>query len=240
MGLRLPVGFVGVMAIAVGMATVCATAVNEARAGEMSLPVSGTLFNVPVQTLKEARFKSVVSQQYDYSCGSAAVATLLTYHYEDPVTEVEVFETMFEAGDKEQITSRGFSLLDMKNYVVERGYLAEGFLIGLEKIAEVGVPGITVIDVGGYKHFVVIKGIDEQEVLVGDPAVGLKVYSRAEFEEMREGDIIFVIISEPELGTGNFNQASDWAVRAKAPFGSALSRQSLATFTVLLPGRNEF
>jgi len=240
MGLKFPVGFVGVVAVVVGAAMVCATAVNEARAGEISLPVAGSLFNVPVLTLKEARFKTVVNQQYDYSCGSAAVATLLTYHYENPVTEIEVFEEMFEAGDKEQIVSRGFSLLDMKNYVVAKGYEAEGYRIGLTKIAEVGVPGITVIDVSGYKHFVVIKGINEREVLVGDPAIGAKVYSRAEFEEMREGDIIFVIISEPELGTGNFNQASDWTVRAKAPFGSALSPQSLATFTVLLPGRNEF
>ncbi len=34
-----------------------------------------------VVSVKEARFTTTQRQQFDFSCGSAAVATLLTHHY---------------------------------------------------------------------------------------------------------------------------------------------------------------
>ena len=36
---------------------------------------------VPVTSLRQARWSGTLLQQYDFSCGSAAVATLLTHHY---------------------------------------------------------------------------------------------------------------------------------------------------------------
>lgn len=51
---------------------------------------------------------------------------------------------------------------------------------------------------------------------------------------MWEG-IAFIIRDEPELARKNFNSARDWAVRVKAPVGTALTRQSLASFNVNLP-----
>ncbi|RYF14189.1 MAG: peptidase C39, partial [Oxalobacteraceae bacterium] len=43
-------------------------------------------FTAPVTSLIGRRFETVVRQQYDFSCGSAALATLLRYHYDDPQT----------------------------------------------------------------------------------------------------------------------------------------------------------
>ena len=37
------------------------------------------VLTVPSQSFAELRFRDVVRQKYDFSCGSAAVATLLTY-----------------------------------------------------------------------------------------------------------------------------------------------------------------
>ncbi len=230
---------VSVLAGALASVVLSAT-LHVATAGEIRLPFGGGSYTVPVMTLKEARFKTVVNQQYDYSCGSAAVATLLTYHYEVPVTETEVFSDMFDAGDQEQIVARGFSLLDMKKYLETKGFTAEGYRVDLDDVAKSKVPAIVVVNINGYRHFVVIKGIRDDQVLVGDPAIGSKIYSRAEFESIRDGDIIFVIITHPELAEKYFSRDEDWQVRTKAPFGSALSPQSLATFTLLLPGRNEF
>lgn len=48
---------------------------------------------VDVTSIKEARFKDVIKQQFDFSCGSAALATLLTYHYDFAVTEMEIFDS---------------------------------------------------------------------------------------------------------------------------------------------------
>ena len=54
----------------------------------------GASFVLPVTSLKEARFRTTVRQQYDFSCGSAALATLLSHHYDFQVTEQEIFRDM--------------------------------------------------------------------------------------------------------------------------------------------------
>ncbi|WP_204283799.1 C39 family peptidase, partial [Klebsiella pneumoniae] len=69
-------------------------------------------------------FRTVVRQQYDYSCGSAAVATLLRYHYGRPTVESDVFSAMWRSGDQAQIKRAGFSMLDMKRYLDSQGYMA--------------------------------------------------------------------------------------------------------------------
>src|SRR4029077_10081261 len=74
----------------------------------------GNYFVHGKKSLLDSRFKNVVRQHYDFSCGSAAVATLLTYNYGHPVEEMNVLNAMYEAGDKAKIRREGFSLLDMK------------------------------------------------------------------------------------------------------------------------------
>ena len=49
-----------------------------------------------VESLKERAFRYTVRQQYDFSCGSAALATLLTYHYATPTDEEDTFKAMFD------------------------------------------------------------------------------------------------------------------------------------------------
>lgn len=198
----------------------------------------GTVFSVPLTSVREARFKTVVRQQYDFSCGSAAIATLLTYHYDRPTAEQEVFKAMFDAGDQEAIKTKGFSLLDMKNYLESIGFHADGYKAGLAKLAKVGIPAIVLIEIRGYRHFVVVKGVRDGEVVIGDPALGVKIYPRADFEKLMVNHIIFVIRDEIEVARQNFNADRDWAVRAKAPFGTAFGRNSLASFTLLMPGPN--
>lgn len=195
---------------------------------------------VSVKSIKEKKFETVVRQQYDFSCGSAALATLLTYHYEDPINEQIAFNFMYENGDQEKIQQYGFSLLDMKNYLQHHGYDSDGFEAPLDALADASVPAITLLNVGGYRHFVVIKGVTDEKVLVGDPALGLKAYAREKFESMWENGILFIITNKPETGKSNFNQASAWQAFPRTPFGSAVGHESLASLTISIPRPNEF
>ena len=218
----------------IGFAATLLTA--KATAGTIYVPSSlGGPARVKVVSLKEARFQSVIKQQYDFSCGSAALASLLTFHYNHPVSENGVFTKMFKEGDQERIRKYGFSLLDMKKYLASVGYNSDGFQVGLDRLEKAGVPAIVLINTNGYKHFVVIKGLSDQEVLVGDPALGVRIWPREEFLNSWNG-IIFVVRSQISEGRKYFNLERDWKVRSKAPFGSALSRQSLASFSVHLTG----
>src|SRR5690606_12380707 len=108
--------------------------------------------DVKVTSYKEARFQTVLKQEHDFSCGSAALASLLSFHYQDPVSEQQVFEAMFAAGDQERIRRQGFSLLDMRKYLSGRGYKADGFRIALDLLADkASVPAIVLINTNGYR-----------------------------------------------------------------------------------------
>lgn len=206
----------------------------SAEAGTTRVVDNGGLFTIQTTSLKELRFKNTIRQQHDFSCGSAALATLLTYHYDDPVTEEAVFKVMFERGNKEKIQRDGFSLLDMKHYLEASGYHADGYITTLDKVAQVGVPVIVLINNGGYLHFVVIKGIDDENVLLGDPATGTRTLARPEFDVIWN-KLVFVIHEKKQLALTAFNQESDWKIREKSPLGLALSRESLGAFSLLLP-----
>ncbi len=190
----------------------------------------GGNFSVPVQTISERRFSGVIPQQKDFSCGSAALATLLTYHYERPITEEEALEAMYAVGEQEKIEREGFSLLDMKNYLATLGLRADGYRQSLDQLSSVGIPAIVLINYNGYLHFVVIKGVTDDDVLVGDPALGLRSMGREKFESMWNG-ILFVIRDDIDIAKSNFNQITEWAMIGQAPItAQATSLQDLSSF----------
>jgi hypothetical protein len=147
---------------------------------------------------------------------------------------------MYEKGDQKKIHKQGFSLLDMKHYAENHGFRADGFRIGLDKLAEVGVPAITLIKNNGYMHFVLIKGVNDEEVLVGDPSLGLKAVPRSQFESMWEGSVMFIIHNKLDAARRHFNAEPEWKLTARAPLGMALNQDSLADFNLMLPARSDF
>jgi len=200
----------------------------------------GGNYDVPMTTFLELRFKTVYKQQYDFSCGSAALASLLTFHYDDPVTEQSVFVDMYQKGDQKKIQKLGFSLLDIKLYLERRGYRADGFKINLDQLVTANAPAMTIINKNGYMHFVIIKGLDERDVLVGDPAVGVKAIPRDEFEDMWQNRILFLIYGKQDMGASHFQDKKEWALRVKAPLESAVDRSSLGQFNLLQPNVRDF
>ncbi|GGY84264.1 C39 family peptidase [Marinobacter zhanjiangensis] len=194
----------------------------QAQAGSVTVPGIGGDLSIPVESYREKTFSEVIRQQYDFSCGSAALASLLSYHYGHEVSEQEVFRSMFAMADEQKVRREGFSMLDMKRYLAMEGYQADGFRMPLAGLREqVRLPVIVLIDIRGFRHFVVIKGISDQEVLVGDPARGLKAYSHREFEEYWNGTA-FVIRSHLREGRASFMSDGNWPSLARAPLGKGL------------------
>ena len=58
----------------------------------------------------------------------------------------------------------------MKRYLAAHGFEADGFEQPLDKLDEARVPAIVLINENGYHHFVVVKGVQADRVLIGDPA----------------------------------------------------------------------
>ena len=207
-------------------------AATGAWAGMVEIPGAGAgSFNVKTMSMKERQFRYTVRQQYDFSCGSAALSTLLTHHYGDLVKEEAVYTAMWNAGDQDKIRKEGFSMLDMKRFLASRGYAADGYSASLDKLGKVGIPAIVLIRDGAYNHFVVVKGVRDGKVAFGDPAQGARVMEQPRFEHMMINRILFVINGRT---TGVvFNDPKDWKVRESAPIGIASGPNDLANVTLL-------
>lgn len=222
------------------LAVICLLITGSVQAGSVWLP--GTAIegvSVPsVQSVKERRFSRTVRQQYDFSCGSAAAATLLSYHYNDPVGEVHVFQSMWDHGNQNKIRKEGFSLLDIKYYLDTRGYKAEGYKVPIDQLAENSMPAIVLISDHGYNHFVVVKGIHDGRVLVGDPSQGARSIPRDQFKDLLISPIVFVITNDSQRAV--FNGQADWSTRPRAPLGMAVTKSDLAMASVLRPGPGDF
>ena len=195
-------------------------------------------FALPVSSVIGRRFETVTRQQYDFSCGSAALATLLRYHYADAQSEQSVFLGMWRDGDRAQIRKLGFSLLDMKRYLAGRGIAADGYQVTVEQIAKARTPGIALINYNGYLHFVVVKGIDDRTLLLGDPSLGLRRETLASFARQWNG--ILFVINERRGAKPGFNTLADIE---RAPGGAAfpgVPPLSVAALTLTRPLPGEF
>lgn len=199
--------------VAAMMLTACADR-TVPRIGS-HLSVAAGDYALPVKSMAERRYLTVVRQRYDFSCGSAALATLLRYHYGDLQSERTIFLGMWKEGNREKIRRLGFSLLDMKHYLNARGVKADGYVVTLADIEATGVPGIALIDIKGYKHFVVIKGVANRKVLVGDPSLGIRLIDAARFQAMWNG-ILFALGDAVDRGKRSFGRDEEWALVARS------------------------
>jgi predicted double-glycine peptidase len=223
-------------------ATWGAGAPSSALAGDVyyGADIGGTNLRVKVTSLQELKFKKTIRQQYDFSCGSAAVATLLTHHYGMPTNETDVFKEMWEAGDQEKIRKEGFSMLDMQKFLERRGMRSNGYKTEIDRLLKAKLPAIALINVNGYMHFVVVKGIEGNRILMSDPSVGVKVLNREEFAKAWN-QVLFVVLDEQEKAQASFNRAEDWAALPKAPVRLVQElTPSLSGLMLNLPPTNHF
>lgn len=180
-----------------------------------------------------------VRQRFDFSCGSAAVATLLSHHYQRETRETEVFLSMWEEGDKTKIRKDGFSMLDMKAFLDGKGFAADGFRIPATRIGEIGVAGIVLLEHLDQPHFVVVTGEAGGEILINDPARGIWSLSIEELEELWNG-IFFVVRGKASLARENFNDAVVWKHRRWSPVSTELLAQLTVPLVTQLPQPWEF
>ncbi|RJX75804.1 bacteriocin resistance protein [Vibrio sinensis] len=192
-----------------------------------------------VKSYKEMMFGDVIRQQFDFSCGSAAVASLLTYHYENPADEDTIFKAMYERGNQSKIKKSGFSLLDMKEYLETLGYKADGFKIPLAKMRDIAVPGITLVNFDGYMHFVVIKGMNSHSVILGDPSRGTVKMRYSDFEQYYSG-IVLLIRNYTDVAKNGYISDDNYTLYAPSPLAAGIPRDSLGVFSITLPESGEY
>ncbi len=166
---------------------------------------SDTRIEIPLKSMKDLRDQDLVRQRFDYSCGAAALATILRYGFGEKVTERDILAELFDLlSEDEKTVSRkeGFSLLNLQRVAEARGYKAQGFRLEAQYLARLGGPVIVFIEPRGYKHFAVLRGVRGDRVYLADPSRGnirMPAYTFLE-SWLQDGGKGIIFVVEPQTG----------------------------------------
>jgi predicted double-glycine peptidase len=157
---------------------------------------AGVPFNVNVHSIRDIRYEHIVSQRFDFSCGSAALATLLKYGYGIDIPEPEMIRRMMAFSTPEVVVKNGFSMLDMKKFVETIGLRGRGFRVTSEALYHLQIPVLVLMNSDGYEHFVIVKHAEEGRIFIADPALGNRIVMEDDFVKKWNG-LVFAVVGKP-------------------------------------------
>jgi predicted double-glycine peptidase len=143
----------------------------------------------------ELKYGVTVRQAFDFSCGAAALATMLTYYWGMPTTEIDVMNVLrsrYPGQDWNTLQDRGFSFDDLIWAAKRLGFEAQGAEIAADQLAKLDGPVIVHLDLGKFQHFSVVRAAKVGHVFLSDPVVGRVTMSLGEFEKQYTGDALAV------------------------------------------------
>lgn len=165
----------------------------------IDMGISGARLNKPVKNLKEIKGKYVVRQTLDYSCGPASLATVLSYYFQDRVSEEEIIKFLLLTTNLQKVKQRGgFSLLDLKNFAKYKGYNVVGYKMDLEYLVSFNKPILIPVNIKDYMHFVIFRGLKGDRVFIADPALGNMTMRVERFLNLWQGGIGLVLSKSGE------------------------------------------
>jgi hypothetical protein len=175
------------------------------------------------------RLAGVVAQTTEYSCGPAAVATLLSCFYGLDVSESDILQgaAEYDAAAGREVGS-GITALALKRTLADHGIPARGLLVSLDALlqhfAQGGLPLILHLT-RPQKHYLVAIGIVEGHAVLADPSWGRRLVPVPELERESGFDGVVLAPMPP----------SDLAERAAAAQRDVLSwaRARLAVLVAL-------
>ena len=217
---------------------------------------SGSKLSVHVKSVDELRWQSVVRQKLDIGCGAAALATILTYYFDFPTTEAELFEPLLREALRQagpDVKTVGFNLRHIRDVAARGGLAAAAFRVEVSDLARIRIPGIARLTIKGYDHFAVFKEARGGRVYLADPAFGNTSYRLASFKKIWSGvmmgftrrtrvrnlpqDHLLVVKREDERGidADEIMRTTRSTVLARAPFAQTPTFGSFSTFAFVQP-----
>jgi len=153
---------------------------------------------------RDLRYEWVVGQADWYTCGPAAVATLLTYYYGIATTEAEALELaegfMIAAGRE---PGQALTALALRQTLEAKGIPTRGFRVTPDALADYfargGLPVILHLT-EPQKHFVVGVGLVGDHIVLADPSWGRSILPFSTLvKERGYSEVVLVPIPPPKL-----------------------------------------
>lgn len=141
----------------------------------------------------EQRDAGIVKQSLDYSCGIAALATILRMSFDIEVSEASLL-ALLEAKAKEwelaaDWKERGISMAILREVAAHYNINATGVIVSAAALMKLQQPAIAFIDYRGSPHFTVIKPpLGDDRIVLADPSWGNRTLTRWQFMPMFLGD----------------------------------------------------
>ena len=193
-------------------------------------------------------FEGVFHQQERYSCGTAALASLLTYWIGDKTSENSLLDRLLGqhgSADRERIFARGLDTKDLATLASSLGYQQRWQTVSIEHYRRVREPVIIFMVYEGEPHWTIYKGYANGEVYLADPSLGNVRMPASEFERMwaiqddsriglmwalQRDDLRNLGQSSPLVDLTPSNHRTPSELRAMAAFGRVPgTRQSITT-----------
>jgi len=147
--------------------------------------------NFKVKSYQELRFKNVVKQKYEESCGAASLATLMNF-YDANLSEEDLLVDIN--------TTNMLSFKDLRVLATKHNYRAKGYKVSQEILENIELPIIArVVRHRNYPHFIVIKKLKGDYFLSMDPAAGERLMSKEEFYKIwfdEDGGYILIVVPQ--------------------------------------------
>lgn len=121
------------------------------------------------------KWEHIKPQGFDYSCGSASLATLASGYFNEQMDEGLILTAIIYQLNENEYNDReknGFSLLDLKRAANLLGFKAAGVKLPPESVLKLKGPIIVMLREEGIDHFAVLKGVYKDRAYLADPSRG--------------------------------------------------------------------
>lgn len=153
---------------------------------------------------RDLRYQGVVPQTEWYTCGPAAVATLLSQFFGIPATESEILELIFslEIEDEHSAQLDGISALALRQALELRGVPTLGYRLSSDALVDYlrrgGLPVIAHVTLPRH-HFVVVIGVVGRYLVLADPSWGRRIIPIDDLDTKKGySGVTLVPLPEPE------------------------------------------
>lgn len=167
-----------------------------------------------VQSYASLKYAVTVRQAFDFSCGGAAIATLLTHHLGRPTTEVEVLDKLrsrYPGKSWDALQKSGFSLEDLIWVSNQLGFEAQAARVSANDLSDLNGPVIVHVNKGTFEHFTVLRARKFGRTFLSDPIEGAITLSNEEFDGIYTGAALAIWVkSKPPPRNTALDRPGPW------------------------------
>jgi predicted double-glycine peptidase len=155
---------------------------------------AGTITERP-RSYQDLKFQFTVRQQRDFTCGAAALASILKYHYGMPVTEEMIFWIIVNRYKPEELKQKaevGFSFEDLIFVAEKLGFKSQAAVVAISELEKLNGPVILQMNMKRFDHFSVLRKKTADIAYMSDPLFGQLTLDSKEFKEEFKGAVLAI------------------------------------------------